>query len=311
VTPRLDAGLGPPAALFANAFARARDLYRSQADAEVSSGVLQLAVGEKDARRFAAIARSDLFEPGEVRLADAAETSRLLGEPSPLAVVIESGLVVRPASVLAAWLGNPECARVASLGHENAAWRLIGLGGEILAEAEIVCVACGMAAADLVPGLPLRPVRGQASFIAGAEIPAAALFGGYVAPAPGGVICGATHDRDDEGLEPRDGDHRRNLAVLAGALPGLAARLASAPAEPYVGIRATTADYLPIAGAAPDSPPGLFVLTGLGSRGYTLAPLLAEHVAGLALGAPSPLPRSQAALVDPSRFAQRARRRGR
>ncbi|HEY2481501.1 MAG TPA: FAD-dependent 5-carboxymethylaminomethyl-2-thiouridine(34) oxidoreductase MnmC, partial [Caulobacteraceae bacterium] len=311
VTPRLDAGLGAPAALFANAFARARDLYRSQAGAVLASGVLQLAVGPKDQGRFAVIAGSDLFEPGEVRLADAAETTRRLGEPAPSALAIDSGLVVRPARLLAAWRGKPRRATVSELVHDSGAWRLVGAGGETLAEAEVVCVACGMAAAKLVPGLPLLPVRGQASFVPGAQVLAAALFGGYVAPAPGGAIYGATHDRDDESLEPREADHRRNLAVLAGALPRLAARLASRPAEAHVGVRATTADYLPIAGAAPHSPPGLFVLTGLGSRGYALAPLLAEHVAAIALGAPSPLPRSQAALVDPARFARRAGRKGR
>jgi tRNA 5-methylaminomethyl-2-thiouridine biosynthesis bifunctional protein len=72
-------------------------------------------------------------------------------------------------------------------------------------------------------------------------------------------------------------------------------------------VRATTADYLPIAGAVG---PGLFALTGLGSRGFTLAALLAEHIAALALGAPSPLPRPLADLVDPARFERRARRRG-
>jgi tRNA 5-methylaminomethyl-2-thiouridine biosynthesis bifunctional protein len=56
---------------------------------------------------------------------------------------------------------------------------------------------------------------------------------------------------------------------------------------------------------------GLFILTGLGSRGFTLAPLLADHVAALALGRPSPLPAAIAALLDPGRFAARARRRGR
>ena len=57
-------------------------------------------------------------------------------------------------------------------------------------------------------------------------------------------------------------------------------------------VRAATPDRLPIAGAiAPGLvAPGLYVLGGLGSRGFTLAPLLGEHVAALALGAPSPLP---------------------
>ncbi|HRD29652.1 MAG TPA: hypothetical protein PLO65_15230, partial [Caulobacter sp.] len=54
---------------------------------------------------------------------------------------------------------------------------------------------------------------------------------------------------------------------------------------------------------------GLFILAGLGSRGFCTAPLLAEHVAALALDAPSPLPAPLASLVDPERFTARGRRR--
>jgi tRNA 5-methylaminomethyl-2-thiouridine biosynthesis bifunctional protein len=277
----------------------------------MASGVLQLAVGAKDEGRFAAIARSDLFEPGEMRVIDPAESSRRLGEPAPSALAIETGLVIDPAPLLSAWLGEVSRLVVSSLQHEGGLWRLFGEDGQPIAEAEILCVACGMASGGLVPGLELRAVRGQASFAPGARAPAATLFGGYVAPAPGGVMFGATHDRDDDSLEPRLGDHQRNLAALAEVLPGMAARLGAGPFEAHVGVRATTADYLPIAGAAPGAPGGLFVLTGLGSRGFTLAPLLAEHVAALALGAPSPLPLSLADLVDAGRFERRARRRGR
>ncbi len=308
VTPRLDAGLGPPAGLFAQAFARACQLYVAQADVVMASGILQLAVGAKDEGRFAAIARSDLFEPGEVSVVDSPESSRRLEEPAPQALAMETGLVIEPAPLLSAWLGEVSRVAVSSLQYEGGFWRLLGEDGQAIAEAEILCVACGMASAGLVPGLALRAVRGQASFAPGACAPAAALFGGYVAPTPGGVMFGATHDRDDDNLEPRLEDHQRNLAALAEVLPELAARLGTGPFEAYVGVRATTVDYLPIAGAAPAA--GLFVLSGLGSRGFTLAPLLAEHIAAAALGAPSPLPGPLADLVDPARFERRARRRG-
>jgi len=311
VTPRLDAGLGSHAALFAQAFSRACQLYTAQAGVVMTSGVLQLAVGAKDEGRFVAIARSDLFEPGDMSVIDSLESARRLGEPAPPALAIETSLVIEPAPLLSAWLGEVSYLAVSSLQYEAGRWRLIGEDGQPIAEAEIVCVACGMASAGLVAGLPLRAVRGQASFAPGASARAAALFGGYVAPAPGGVMFGATHDRDDDGLEPRQGDHLRNLAALAEVLPRLAGRLGAGPFEAHVGVRATTADYLPIAGAAPDAAAGLFVLTGLGSRGFTLAPLLAEHVAALALGAPSPLPLSLADLVDAGRFERRERRRGR
>jgi tRNA 5-methylaminomethyl-2-thiouridine biosynthesis bifunctional protein len=70
-------------------------------------------------------------------------------------------------------------------------------------------------------------------------------------------------------------------------------------------VRAATPDHLPLAGAAgPEA--GLHVLAGLGGRGFALAPLLAEHIAAIAAGAPSPLPAPLAAAVHPDRFSRRS-----
>jgi tRNA 5-methylaminomethyl-2-thiouridine biosynthesis bifunctional protein len=92
----------------------------------------------------------------------------------------------------------------------------------------------------------------------------------------------------------------RNVQTLVARLPGLAGRVAGAgKPRSRAAIRATTPDRLPVAG---ELAPGLFALTGLGSRGFCVAPLLAEHVAALAVGAPSPLPRSLAARIGPGRF---------
>jgi tRNA 5-methylaminomethyl-2-thiouridine biosynthesis bifunctional protein len=85
--------------------------------------------------------------------------------------------------------------------------------------------------------------------------------------------------------------------------------VARRPLEGRAAIRAVTPDRLPLAGRA--GADGRFVLAGFGARGFAHAPLLAEHVAALALGAPSPLPRAAAELVDPARFARRAARRQR
>ncbi|MDB5495372.1 MAG: hypothetical protein JWP86_2709, partial [Phenylobacterium sp.] len=151
---------------------------------------------------------------------------------------------------------------------------------------------------------------GQASWTRG-ERPPPAAWGGYVLPTRNGALFGATHDRDDEALDLRPADHARNLATLAEALPALAGRLAGQPLDGRAAIRATTPDRLPIAGRAPGAEEGLFWLTGFGSRGFSLGPLLAEHVAALALGAPSPLAADLAELVAPDRFSRRAARRGR
>ena len=96
-------------------------------------------------------------------------------------------------------------------------------------------------------------------------------------------------------------DHRRNLQSLAQARPALAASLSGRPLEGRAALRASTPDHAPIAA---ELEPGLFALSGLGGRGFTLAPLLAEHLVAVALGAPSPLPRDLAAAVARRSFGR-------
>ena len=305
VTPRLDAGLGAPAELFARAFARAVQLCEACPEAVIARGVLQLAADDRDLARFARIVGSDLFEPGALALIDADEASRRMGEAAPAALDQRTALTIDPAALLRGWLGELERADIANITGEPGRWSLRDAQCRVLAEAEAVIVAAGAATATLAAGAPLRPVRGQASWANLAEPPPACAWGGYAIPTRDGVLFGATHDRDDTALEVRDADHERNLAVLAGRLPGLAARLAGRPIAGRAGVRATTPDRTPIAGGLA----GRLLLTGLGSRGFSFAPLLAEHVAALAVGAPSPLADAHAELVDPLRFARRAARR--
>jgi len=309
VTPRLDAGLAEPARLFAEAFRRAVALYEDLPQAAVSRGALQLAVQPRDHGRFAKIAASDLFEPGSLRLLSPADAAAQAGEPVADALELGDGLVIEPRVALAAWAPQVEAAAVASVERTAGGWRLLDADGRLLAEADAVIVAAGLATADLVPDLPLSAVRGQASFTALADPPPTVAFGGYAIPTRDGVLFGATNDRGDVARDLRAQDHRRNLQALAQGLPRLAARLASSPVEGRASIRVATPDRLPVAGAAPGDPGGLFVLSGFGARGFTLAPLLAEHVAAAIFEAPSPLSQPLAALVDPARFARRAARR--
>lgn len=284
VTPRLDAGLGPGAELLARAFARAIQLYAAIPGAVIARGVERAPRDPRDPARFAGVAASDLFEPGAL-----VATERLS---------MPAAQTIAPAVVLSAWLGPIQPARAASLAPAADGWRVVDATGAVIAVADLVIVAAGLASRDLVEGLPLRPVRGQLSFAAG--VAAKALeWGGYVAPAPGGVVFGATHDRDDEGTEVRAADHLRNLTTLAQAMPDLAASLATQDLAGRAGVRATTRDHLPLAG---EVAPGLHLLTGFGGRGFSLAPLLADHVAARALGRASPLSSRLAALVAPGRL---------
>jgi len=292
VTPRLDAGLGLPARLYADAFRRAISLYRALPEALIATGARQLETGPRDAARFAAIAASDIFEPASM-------TARS-GE-----LFMEEALVIEPEQALDAWASERVFRAVTAIERRGDRWVLRTEGGEH--EADVVCLAAGHACTAFAHDLPLQPIRGQASWANGFTADAAA-FGGYAIPTREGVLFGATYDRDMDDTDIRPEDNARNLALLAKGLPDLAAQLTGAPLGARASIRAATPDKLPLAGQIGE---GLFILSGLGSRGFCTAPLLAEHIAARALGAPSPLARDLAALIEPGRFAARRMRKTR
>jgi tRNA 5-methylaminomethyl-2-thiouridine biosynthesis bifunctional protein len=198
---------------------------------------------------------------------------------------------------------------VAGLRRDDEGWALLGASGDVVARADIVCLAAGYRTGVLWDRVVLQPVRGQVSVVSDAAVPHAVSWGGYAVPTRRGMLYGATFDRDRDDTDVDPADHDRNRALLSATLPGLAARLPVSGVEGRAAVRATTPDHLPIAGAAPGASGGLFVLGGLGSRGFCTAPLMAEQVVALALDLPSPLPADLAAAVEPGRFEARAARR--
>jgi len=302
ITPRFDAGGGAAAAFFAQAFERAVDLYDALPDAVISRGALQLEAGDRDAGRFDRIARQPFWPGDAVRRLDAVQASEWLGEAAARGGLgLAHGRVIEPRMVLEAWLGDARrlSGTVAGFVRAGGGWSLGAGPDERAAHVDVLVLTAGWGLKTLAPAIQLTPARGQASFANGGGAEAAA-WGGYVVPTRDGVLFGATFDRGDEGCDVRAADHARNLATLAEARPALAAEMASQALEGRARIRATTRDHLPVCGALE---PGLYVLGGLGSRGFTTAPLLGEHLAALINGTPSPLPRALAALLEPSRPA--------
>ena len=124
-------------------------------------------------------------------------------------------------------------------------------------------------------------------------------WGGYAVPLAGGFLFGATHEREDRGTDVRAADRARNLDSLAKAMPDRAARIAGGPFRSRASIRVMTRDYLPVVGTADD---GVYLLTGLGARGFCLAPLLARALLNQIIGVPSALPLIAKKMLDPRRF---------
>ncbi|WP_084545158.1 tRNA (5-methylaminomethyl-2-thiouridine)(34)-methyltransferase MnmD [Derxia gummosa] len=183
---------------------------------------------------------------------------------------------------------------------------------------------------------PIRPIAGQLNLLPAwrAAAPSIPVTGdGYVLPAFGaGVLVGASYELDPARVAAvaRDGELTRaaedeNLARHARLLD-IAEINVGAALPGRSGVRAVPSDRMPLVGAvglplpadAPDHAladwprlPGLYASTGLASRGITWAGLAGEIVAALACGDPAPVETDLLDAVDPARFAQRRRRRGR
>lgn len=132
---------------------------------------------------------------------------------------------------------------------------------------------------------PPFPVNGFGSLVANVPLDGARAW-----------YAGATYSADSaSGATGADEAqcHRDNLARVAQLLPGMAVALHtqfdSGQLQVWHGTRCTTADRLPAVGRLDTGPrPGLWVSTGMGSRGLTYAALCAEVLA-CQLGA-EPLP---------------------
>ncbi len=305
VTPRFDLGDAETAALNAQALERAASLYDATPDAVLERGVLRLEHLPRDARRLDAVAVQPIWGEGAMRRMTADEADEHLGDKVGRGgLMMAKARAVRPTSIRKAWLTGVRHIKT-RVGRVTRApdgrWRLLDVGGVVIGEADIVVLASGWEVAALAPTLRLGASRGQASWARLEAPPPATSWGGYAVGVDGRLMFGATHQRGRTDVGPQTEDDATNLATLASTLPCSAARVAGAPIERRAAVRATTPDHLPLCG---EVEPGLWVLGGLGSRGFLMAPLLAEHVAATVAGSPSPLPRSLARRLDPARFSQ-------
>jgi len=146
-------------------------------------------------------------------------------------------------------------------------------------------VLCGGAwSAQLLPGLPVFPVKGQMLSLQG---PIGALSrvvfgpGTYLVPREDGLlVVGATSEPEagfGEGLTPAG--QRQLQAGIDALLPAAAAW---PPMERWWGFRPCTPDQAPLLGQGPIG--GLWLATGHHRNGVLLAAISAELVAGALLG---------------------------
>ena len=311
VTARLDAGGGPVARLYAQLLAYAVGVYRHDTpQAMINEGAVQLEQTPKDGPRFDKLVEQQPFGAGGLeRLSPREASKRLRCEVEQGGLWMRDALSINPAKAitdLAARLQIP-ChphevfgLRVLPEGRIE----LLAADQSVIEAVDHVILALGhdpraLLAATAPHETPITPVRGQVTLSnIRTKLDAPVAWGGYAVPFEGGLLFGATHDRDETSEAIKAPDHKRNLIELSKVFPDMADFAARTTLSGRARVRATTRDRLPLAGRVAQS---VSVLMGMGSRGLVSAPLLAEHVVAEALGLSSPLEADLVALIDPLR----------
>ncbi|WP_445398103.1 bifunctional tRNA (5-methylaminomethyl-2-thiouridine)(34)-methyltransferase MnmD/FAD-dependent 5-carboxymethylaminomethyl-2-thiouridine(34) oxidoreductase MnmC [Zobellella sp. An-6] len=227
--------------------------------------------------------------------------------------------------------------RVTALSRDGHRWHLNTSGDDFHADNVVLANGHEVTSLPQAETLALYPVRGQVNHQPTAPqlapLRTVVCYEGYLTPAWQGQHCvGASYGRQQTGLDYRPAEEQDNLDKLLRTLPALQGLAAQAGAG-RVGIRAACRDHLPLAGAVPDKPAqlaqyrgmhqkpgqalplaadhaGLYVLSGLGSRGMCSAPLLAELMAAQLLDEPYPLARELLAALNPNRHWLRKLQKG-
>lgn len=198
---------------------------------------------------------------------------------------------------------TPVRGEVQAIGPVSGGWQARTRDGETMTAPHLVIAAgAGVAALNLptsvsaLTGL-VGPIRGQIGFIA-RSLSDHTVRGphGYVTPAAGGSVIGATMEPGRTDLDPDQEGGRALVQANAGAA------VSGAEVTWRVGIRGATPDGLPLAGSA--GLPGLWLALAPRRNGWLLGPLVGAIVADAVQGhSPGP----HAGAFNAARFLTEAR----
>ncbi|MGO2278556.1 MULTISPECIES: tRNA (5-methylaminomethyl-2-thiouridine)(34)-methyltransferase MnmD [unclassified Psychrobacter] len=117
------------------------------------------------------------------------------------------------------------------------------------------------------------------------------------------LLLGASFIRNDTATDIRDEEHQISRDKLITAIPEMASII---PADTSLwqgraGIRTQTPDYHPIVGKLVNSQ-RIWTMSAMGAKGYALAPVCAEALAGMMLGSFAPFSEAMLARLSPNRI---------
>jgi tRNA 5-methylaminomethyl-2-thiouridine biosynthesis bifunctional protein len=230
-------------------------------------------------------------------------------------------------------------ADISKIEYKNNLWHLY-TQDSVVHTTETLILANGINVKKLLPNyeLPITPKYGEISYFKSNNIdsqigtcPHIQLSKGYITPQwKGSQTIGATFDHIESenwfNHPQLSHDHWKRNTELWNNTPYANLLAEDISYKSRAGIRVTTPDHLPICGAVinqkelkkdyhdichgkhwkqyplPIAKENLYVLTGLGSRGFTAAPILAEFLCNQILGQPQVINKILQTHINPNRF---------
>ena len=297
-------------------------------------GVLQLAFNARERKRILAVVNEYPELAQYLNHHQASEVSGI--------VIADDGMLIaqagwlNPAAFCEALTAHPNIqrlmhSRVLRLEKTAHGWQVFS-STQLIAEADNIIIANAADAQTFLQTshCQMQAVRGQITLLpvtaASQQLKTVICTDGYLSPPRQGLHClGATFSPNDCGTEVRLSDHQSNLNMLKSLAPEWNEKEFDVNAlQGRAAIRASTSDYLPVAGAVldmaqlkdkmprynaePSSLPwleGLYINAGHGAKGLVNAPICAEIIASLICGEPAPVDCALLSALDPNRFALR------
>lgn len=279
VKPRLDLQDRPESRFFLSSYLYALQVYEEEG-AVMSRNVYHAAKTEADKIRFDKLTRNQALPTRHMRMEKGPyETSGLF---FPQACVID------PVNTCDMFLdgANFISDRIREIKPAETGVGVINEKGEFIAKGTHVFLAmgAGVKSFEAMSDLALRYSRGQIT-TAKCTVDATLTYGGYAIPLGDNMLLGATHARLST-VDPyisTDEDDQENVEKfkeISGEVPRII------PGASRASVRVTAPNTLPLIANVQDN---VTALTGLGSRGFVFAPLLAEDIVAKLCGEPGAL----------------------
>lgn len=305
------------------------------------SGLLQLAWNDAECIRLEKLSRNTAYPESLLRAVSPEEASALCGlEIEMPGLWFEKSGWLNPHAYAQSLLSHKgielRCnTRCLSIQQDPNHGHWIIVTQDQMFKTPSVVLACAYETPIFQPfiSLPLKALRGQVTSIESARLaPARSVVcgEGYLCPPQGNRHhFGATYDLMAKHSNVTHEDNLTNIATLQQWLPNWLAPEALTAAtriDGNAGIRCTTPDYFPIAGAVPKQEemvslfaplrhnantcktqhgryyPGLFINAGHGSKGLTTIPLCSEWICAQITGKASMMDEETILCVHPARF---------